>query len=129
MIECVVIFGALICSWLYINFKRRYVFASEWPNLEPRYPVIGNANIMIGKNDLQRFENIVNVFQRSERLVKVWNGPVMILFINHPDLVQQILSSPACLEKPFLYGFAGFKTGIFTAKCNCNCLGVKIHSK
>lgn len=118
MFEFVVIIGALICSWFYINFKRRYDFASELPNLEPLYPLIGNANIMIGTNDLQRFENLVNVFQRSERLLKVWNGPFMLLFINHPDLVQQILCSSACLEKPFLYGFAGFKTGIFTAKCN-----------
>lgn len=72
---------------------------------------------MIGKNDIERFEIIRDVCVASDRIMKVWAGPKLLLVTSHPDIIHQILTSPQCLEKPFLYRFAGFEQGLFTAKC------------
>lgn len=107
----------VLCCALYTSHRRKYKFAASFPGLKPVYPLLGNGNIILGKSDIQRFENLVKVFSEHDRMVKVWSGPQLLLFVSHPDLVQQLLSSSDCLEKPFLYGFAGFEQGLFTSKC------------
>lgn len=106
----------VLCCVLYVSHRRKYRFADAVPSLQPVYPLLGNADIM-WKSDTERFETIVKIFSEHDRMVKVWAGPQMLLFTCHPDLVQQILSSSDCLEKPFLYSFAGFERGLFTSKC------------
>lgn len=102
---------------LYWNFRSRYRFADKWPTLRPVYPLVGNAPIVLGKNEIERFETIRDVCISADRILKVWAGPKLLLVTSHPDLIQQILTSPVCLEKPYLYRFAGFEEGLFTAKC------------
>ncbi|XP_055546071.1 cytochrome P450 4c21-like [Wyeomyia smithii] len=106
----------VLCSVLYLNHRRRYKFADSLPGLKPVYPILGNGDIMLGKSDVQRFDTMVKICRNNDRLVKVWAGPRLLLFTCHPDLIQQILSNPDCSEKPFLYKFAGFEQGLFTAK-------------
>ncbi|XP_065080140.1 cytochrome P450 4c21-like [Ochlerotatus camptorhynchus] len=115
MIVLAVIVGLIFCL-LYLSQRRRYKFADSLPQLKQHYPVLGNGAMMFGKDDVQRFAILVKIFHDHDRLVRVWAGPKMLLFTCHPDLVQQILTSSVCLEKPFLYSFAGFEHGLFTSK-------------
>ncbi|XP_055633048.1 uncharacterized protein LOC129773462 [Toxorhynchites rutilus septentrionalis] len=111
-----IVIVVVLCAVLYVNHRQKYRFARDLPGLKPLYPILGNGDIMLWKTDVQRFDTMVKICTDHDRLVKVWAGPRLLLFTCHPDLVQQILSSPDCLEKPFLYSFAGFEQGLFTAK-------------
>ncbi|XP_019550968.3 cytochrome P450 4c21-like [Aedes albopictus] len=108
-----ILFLGVVWYWFY---RRQFQFADKWPSVQPRYPIVGNAPIMLGKNDVERFQEIKRVFGECDRITTAWAGPKMLLITSHPDIVHQILSSPDCLERPFLYRFAGFTQGIFTAK-------------
>nr|XP_019560219.2 LOW QUALITY PROTEIN: probable cytochrome P450 313a4 [Aedes albopictus] len=102
---------------LYWNFRSRYRLADKWAHPAAVYPLVGgNAPIVLGKNEIERFETIRDVCISADRILKVWAGPKLLLVTSHPDLIQQILTSPVCLEKPYLYRFAGFEEGLFTAK-------------
>ncbi|XP_053692262.1 cytochrome P450 4c21-like [Sabethes cyaneus] len=107
---------SVLTATLYWLHRRKYRFADKWPTLQPTYPLLGNALMMIGKTDVERFQVIKRAFQVSDRITKAWAGPRILLITSHPDLIQQILTSQDCLEKPFLYNFAGFSDGLFTAK-------------
>ncbi|KXJ69836.1 hypothetical protein RP20_CCG025630 [Aedes albopictus] len=111
-LSAIVLLG-VVWYWFY---RRQFQFADKWPSVQPRYPIVGNAPIMLGKNDVERFQEIKRVFGECDRITTAWAGPKMLLITSHPDIVHQILSSPDCLERPFLYRFAGFTQGIFTAK-------------
>ncbi|EAT42802.2 AAEL005700-PA [Aedes aegypti] len=116
MLLAVTVIVGLITIWLLLSQRRRYRFADSLPQLKPWFPVVGNGALMFGKSDVDRFDVLVKIFRDYDRMVRVWAGPKMLLFTSHPDLVQQLLTSPACLEKPFLYSFAGFEQGLFTSK-------------
>ncbi|EAT42800.1 AAEL005695-PA [Aedes aegypti] len=113
-----VFFGtiATLGTLWYWTYRWQFKFADKWPSVRPRYAIVGNALIMLWKNDVQRFQEIKRVFSECDRILTAWAGPKMFLITSHPDIVHQILSSPDCLERPFLYRFAGFTQGIFTAK-------------
>lgn len=108
---------SILGAILYWNFRARYRFSDKWPTLKPVYPILGNGPVVMGKNEVDRFEIIRDVCYSAERILKIWAGPKLLLLTSHPDLIQQILTSPVCLEKPYLYHFAGFEEGLFTAKC------------
>lgn len=110
---------SVLSATLYWLHRRKYRFADKWPTVEPTYPLLGNALLMIGKTDVERFRVIKRAFDVSDRIAKAWAGPRLLLITSHPDFIQQILTSQDCLEKPFLYDFAGFSEGLFTAKCMC----------
>ncbi|XP_038106751.1 cytochrome P450 4c21 [Culex quinquefasciatus] len=101
---------------LFRNHRRKYSFAKLWPEMEPVYPLIGNGTIMLGKSDPDRFDMLLEVFSRSDRLIKLWAGPKLVLCTSHPDLIRQLLNNEHCLEKPFLYDFVGYYRGLFAAK-------------
>ncbi|XP_058449263.1 cytochrome P450 4C1-like [Malaya genurostris] len=107
---------SVLSGLLYWNHRRKYRFADKWPTMQPAYPLVGNALSMVGKTDVERFEVIKRAFRVSDRISKAWAGPKLLLITSHPDLIQQILTSQDCLEKPFLYEYAGFSEGLFTAK-------------
>ncbi|XP_065094392.1 probable cytochrome P450 313a4 [Ochlerotatus camptorhynchus] len=111
-----VIISSLGAVLYWIHRRARFRFADKWPCLQPVYPLIGNAPIVFGKSDVERFEVIRDVCIASDRIMKAWVGPKLLLVTSHPDFIQQILGSAHCLEKPFLYRFAGFEQGLFTAK-------------
>lgn len=71
----------------------------------------------MGVTDEERFELMNNCFACYDRLFVFYMGPLLILGVSHPDLVQQLLSHPDCLEKPYFYDFVKYDQGIFSAKC------------
>ncbi|KAL7038858.1 hypothetical protein ACKWTF_009717 [Chironomus riparius] len=49
-------------------------------------------------------------------MTRFWLGPVLFIFINHPNLIQQVLSSSDCIEKSFTYKFLRLDKGLLAAK-------------
>ncbi|XP_055598739.1 probable cytochrome P450 313a4 [Uranotaenia lowii] len=113
LVTCIVTLLGAILYWLH---RRWYSFADHWPTLEGAYPLIGNAWVMIGKNDVERFDAALEIFRRNVPMQKVWAGPKLVLLCCHPDLAHQILSNSNCLEKPWFYRFLGFEHGLLTSK-------------
>ncbi|XP_038113070.1 cytochrome P450 4c21 isoform X2 [Culex quinquefasciatus] len=107
---------SVLSGVLYWIHRKQYKFAEKWPTVEPVFPLVGNTLKVVGKNDVERFEIVKRAFEACDRITKAWAGPKLFLLTSHPDLIQQLLNSPDCLEKPFLYKFAGFGKGLFTAK-------------
>ncbi|XP_058450859.1 probable cytochrome P450 313a4 [Malaya genurostris] len=113
------ILAGVVCAlggYLYWIHRKQYRFADKWPTLKPVYPLLGNTLIMVGKTNVERFEVLRHVFRSTDRIIRLWAGPRLLLATSHPDLIQQILTNPYCLEKPFFYKFVGFHDGLFTAK-------------
>ncbi|KAL9705994.1 hypothetical protein quinque_009512 [Culex quinquefasciatus] len=107
---------SVLTGLLYWLHRKQYKFADRWPSVYPAYPLIGNTLKVVGMTDLQRTDLIKETFQECDRISKAWAGPKLLLLTSHPDLIQKILMSPDCLEKPFLYRFVGFELGLFTSK-------------
>lgn len=54
----------------------------------------------------------------QKRCTKLWLGPsIMWIIINDPRIIEKVLLSPECLEKPFFYKFLRLGNGLITAKC------------
>lgn len=52
------------------------------------------------------------------KYIKLWLGPAILwILINDPRLIQKVLLSPFCLEKPFFYKFLRLENGLISAKC------------
>lgn len=68
------------------------------------------------KDDIQRFGSVVGMFRNSDRLFRISYGPVKLLGTCHPDVIQQILTNPGCVERPFFYRFTGLEQGLLSAR-------------
>lgn len=56
----------------------------------------------------------------ANSLVRFWLGPALFIFVNDPKLIEQVLDSPKCLEKSFLYKFLRLDKGLLAAKRKCD---------
>lgn len=67
---------------------------------------------------IERFILITSILDKYQqhKLVKVWLGPWLFVFINDPELVQKVLHSNQCLEKSFFYKFWKLDNGLMSAK-------------
>lgn len=52
----------------------------------------------------------------EHELVRLWLGPVLLIFINDYRLVEQVLSSPECFEKSEFHKFLRLDKGLLAAK-------------
>lgn len=94
---------ALLCVlWLYFLWTRRrfYLLALKIPG-PLGYPIIGMAHKVLRK------ENIFPVFEyywkKHGSFVLSWLGPIPLLFLADPQLVQDIFTSPHCINKGLIY--------------------------
>nr|XP_019534358.2 cytochrome P450 4c21-like [Aedes albopictus] len=98
------------------HLRRTQTFAKDLPVVVPEKSFLGVNYTLLGLNDVERFELVNRIFQQHDRLFKMTIGPMLILGVSHPDLVQKVLSHPDCLEKPYFYDFVKYDQGIFSAK-------------
>ncbi|XP_055543417.1 cytochrome P450 4c21-like [Wyeomyia smithii] len=96
--------------------RRKYAFAKDLPVAERTKEIFGIEYGLVGMTDEQRFDIVNKVFRDNDRLFQIWVGPVVLLGVSHPDLIQKVLAHTDCLQKPFFYDFVGFEHGIFSAK-------------
>lgn len=65
-----------------------------------------------------RFDLLHSMCLQFPRIIKLWLGPNMLwIFLNDPKLIQKLLLSPVCLEKPFFYKFLRLDSGLISSKC------------
>lgn len=67
---------------------------------------------------IERFKLITSILEKyhEHKLVKVWLGPWLFVFVNDPELIQNVLHSNQCLEKSFFYKFWKLDNGLMSAK-------------
>ncbi|KAL9697747.1 hypothetical protein quinque_001188 [Culex quinquefasciatus] len=107
--------GAIVLFLLYWKLVRVPSYLAGIPRAQPWYPVLGNALLLVGKSP-ETFFNAVNaLFAHHNRLFQLWFGPRPVIGVSHPDLVEKVLTSMACLEKPYFYRFSRVDQGLWAA--------------
>ncbi|XP_038118460.1 cytochrome P450 4c21 [Culex quinquefasciatus] len=107
--------GAIVLFLLYWKLARVPSYLAGIPRAQPWYPVLGNALLLVGKSP-ETFFNAVNaLFALHNRLFQLWFGPRPVIGVSHPDLVEKVLTSTACLEKPYFYRFSRVDQGLWAA--------------
>lgn len=65
-----------------------------------------------------RFNLLHEMCLKYPQTLKLWLGPSMLwVLINDPKMIQKVLLSPICLEKPFFYKFLRLNSGLISSKC------------
>jgi Cytochrome P450 len=64
----------------------------------------------------ERFKVLAGYCKNYPDMMKLWLGPKMIIFVNHPDRIHKVLMSTKCLEKMNLfYGLMERHDGLISA--------------
>ncbi|XP_052890963.1 probable cytochrome P450 313a4 [Anopheles moucheti] len=114
----VLVFIGVFAIVYYINFrrsrKRLYELAERIPGPFD-YPLIGSTLLTIGKDPLELVAHLMELMHHLPSPMRAWLGPYLLVVIDRPDMVQDILSSPDCVQKPFMYDFFRLSKGLFGA--------------
>nr|XP_019562028.2 cytochrome P450 4c21-like [Aedes albopictus] len=112
----IAIFITLLIVLLFIKFIEPLIQLRNVPSVRPWYPLVGNVFLFLGKTGEQLFVMMNSVFARHDRLFLLWFGIRPVVGVCHPDLIRKVLTSGACLEKPFFYRFSRTDQGLWAAK-------------
>nr|XP_029717826.1 cytochrome P450 4V2-like [Aedes albopictus] len=97
---------------------RRYVidnrYALKIPTVSPVHPLIGHCGLYMGKNTRQVFWLMAKCFRVVDRLSKLRFATIPVLLVNHPDLIQELMTRPELYDKPFFYEYMGLGKGLIT---------------
>ncbi|XP_062555494.1 cytochrome P450 4V2-like [Armigeres subalbatus] len=107
--------GALLL-FQYIKLLLWNSYADRIPSLQPVYPLLGHIPVFWGKNTHQAFDAAVRLLSTVERVGKLMIGPKPLIIINHPDLMQQVLTRNDVYDKPFLYEFFRLGNGLISER-------------
>uniref|UniRef100_A0A182JEC3 Uncharacterized protein n=1 Tax=Anopheles atroparvus TaxID=41427 RepID=A0A182JEC3_ANOAO len=114
----VLVFIGVFALVYYVNFrrsrKRLYELAARIPGPFD-YPLIGSILIALGKDPLELVTHLMELMHHLPSPMRAWLGPFLLVVIDEPAMVQDILSSPDCVQKPFLYDFFRLSKGLFGA--------------
>ncbi|KAJ6635266.1 Cytochrome P450 4c21 [Pseudolycoriella hygida] len=97
----------VLCVCLYVHSFRSYRSWYElnipYHKFNPRYPFCIERLYTILKLAItsaeERFKIINALCLQYSDMVKVWFGPQLVVFVNHPQRVQKVLRSPECTDK------------------------------
>ncbi|KAH8257895.1 hypothetical protein KR038_002772 [Drosophila bunnanda] len=109
--------GLIFLIWFYFLWSRRrfYLFALKVPG-PLGYPLLGMAHW------LRRREDILNSFaiflERHGPVIFSWLGPIPFMIVSDPQVIQDIFTSPHCINKGIIYKAIddGAGTGLFSLK-------------
>uniref|UniRef100_A0A182Q421 Uncharacterized protein n=1 Tax=Anopheles farauti TaxID=69004 RepID=A0A182Q421_9DIPT len=114
----VLVFITVFAIVYYINFrrsrKRLYELADRIPGPFD-YPLIGSILLTIGKDPLELVSYLMQLMHHLPSPMRAWLGPYLLVVVDRPEMVQDILSSPDCVQKPFMYDFFRLSKGLFGA--------------
>lgn len=91
-------------------------YVKHLPTLKPTYPFIGNVHEFIGKNTTEMFNAITEFTRSNETPTKIWIGPCLTITLDKPEDMKAVLTSPHCLDKPYMYRFLPSDMSIATIK-------------
>ncbi|EAT44611.2 AAEL004012-PA [Aedes aegypti] len=106
-----------VLSWIVVGLLLITYIAHKWkyrnlrmiPGTNPDYPVLGNIPLFLkGGNAYMK------VFDKEHRMSKIWLGPVPLINVQHPELVQKVLNE--CIDKPFAYDFMELGQGLVSER-------------
>ncbi len=67
----------------------------------------------------ERFSIMADISFQHPDIVKFWLGPKLVVFANHPQLIQKILLSQKCADKwEMFYSFMERQSGLISARTN-----------
>ncbi|XP_039947687.1 probable cytochrome P450 313a4 isoform X1 [Bactrocera tryoni] len=94
--------GTLLLLWIHVLWSRRAFYKLIWKISGPLgYPIVGMAH------RLMRREDILSAFKEEEQKFGQtffsWLGPYPFLVVGDPQIAQDILTSPHCVNKSFIY--------------------------
>ncbi|XP_002137133.2 probable cytochrome P450 313a4 isoform X1 [Drosophila pseudoobscura] len=109
--------GLLFVLWIYFLWSRRrfYLLTLKIPG-PIGYPLLGMAH------KLMRREDILNEFgiymAKHGPTIFSWLGPIPFMIVSEPQVVQDILTSPHCVNKGIIYKAVddGAGVGLFSLK-------------
>ncbi|XP_053671746.1 cytochrome P450 4C1-like [Anopheles nili] len=114
----VLVFVGVFALVYYISFrrsrKRLYELAERMPGPFD-YPLIGSILLTIGKDPLELVSHLMQLMHHLPSPMRAWLGPFLLIVIDRPEMVQDILSSQDCVQKPFMYDFFRLGKGLFGA--------------
>ncbi|XP_052867609.1 cytochrome P450 4C1-like [Anopheles cruzii] len=114
----VLVFVSVFALVYYINFrrsrKRLYELADRIPGPFD-YPLIGGALIALGKGPVEMITYLMERMHDLPSPLRTWIGPFLVVVIDRPEMVQEVLNSPACSQKPYMYDFFRLSKGLFAA--------------
>lgn len=97
-------------SWTIIYFQ-------GWRRLRLQLNIFKSLQVKNIKPKLGRFNLLNEMCFKYPKAFKVWLGPSMLwVLVNDPRMIQKILLSPVCLEKPFFYKFFRLSSGLISSK-------------
>ncbi|XP_049285209.1 probable cytochrome P450 313a1 [Anopheles funestus] len=112
------VFISVFAIVYYINFrrsrKRLYELAKQIPGPFD-YPLIGSLLETIGKDPLELIAHFMELMHHIPSPMRAWLGPYLIVIVAEPAMVQDILRSPDCVQKPDQYHFFRLSKGLFGA--------------
>ncbi|XP_030370367.1 probable cytochrome P450 313a4 [Scaptodrosophila lebanonensis] len=92
----------LLCLWIYLLWTRRkfYLLTLKFPG-PFGYPIIGMAHKLLHREDvLSEFGYYIKQYGPT---LFSWLGPIPFLIVSDPQLTQDILTSPHCVNKGLIY--------------------------
>ncbi|EDX13173.1 probable cytochrome P450 313a4 isoform X1 [Drosophila simulans] len=109
--------GLLFLLWIYFLWSRRrfYLLTLKIPG-PLGYPILGMAHW------LMRREDILNAFgcflDKHGPTIFSWLGPIPFMIVSDPQVVQDIFTSPHCVNKGIIYKAVddGAGVGLFSLK-------------
>ncbi|XP_065091175.1 cytochrome P450 4c21-like [Ochlerotatus camptorhynchus] len=124
--HCIPLFGhqrssrmeiTLLLLWIVVGLAVVAYLAHKWkyrsirviPGAKPDYLLLGNIPLLWKKKNVYK-----NIFRTEYRMSKIWLGPVPVINVQHPELVQKVLTE--CLDKPFPYDFMELKFGLLSQR-------------
>ncbi|XP_049529517.1 cytochrome P450 4C1-like [Anopheles darlingi] len=114
----VLVFLSVFVLVYYINFRRSRKRLYELANRIPGpfdYPLIGSVLVALGRGPLEVVNYLMERMHHLPSPMRAWFGPFLMVVIDRPEMVQEVLNSPACSQKPYMYDFFRLSKGLFAA--------------
>ncbi|XP_063709425.1 cytochrome P450 4c21-like [Culicoides brevitarsis] len=117
-----VLLVALVGLFTYLVYYRiknnqLYVLAERFEG-PPALPLIGNLHLLLGKRSEDMFMLIQQICNEYKTPVRIWVGPMLLLYVTKPADIQRILMSNDCLDKMYIYKLFGWESGVLSTHAN-----------
>lgn len=123
-----ILFVILIASFIYLSLK---LFRGFWKLQQlkipdhrfTQYPIYIDVMCAIIKLGIsspeERFSIMADICFQHPDITKLWLGPKLVVFANHPQRIQKILLSQKCADKwEMFYSFMDRESGLISARTN-----------
>lgn len=123
-----ILFVILIVSIVYLSFKW---FRGVWKLQQLKIPdhrftkyplyidVIYTMIKLAISSPEERFSIMAGMCFQHPDIMKVWLGPKLVVFANHPQRIQKVMLSQKCADKwEMFYSFMDRESGLISARTN-----------